>query len=112
MYGQFDGGTELARRRQGNGGDDADGRECGPHPYACLKWSMKMAEELYTPELAKMAAKIATPNTPPTSRMELFVPDAIPISSGGTDPTTALATVGKHRDIPTPATPSARASCV
>src|SRR5258708_30134103 len=50
------------------------------------------------------------PKTPPISRMELLVPDAMPISEGGTDPTTALATVGKHREMPTPATPSGTAS--
>src|SRR5260370_7022060 len=42
--------------------------------------------------------------------MEVLVPDARRISEGGNDPTTALATVGKHREMPTPATPSGTAS--
>ena len=40
----------------------------------------------------------------------LFVPDATPASANGTDPMTALATVGKHMEIPTPAMPRARPS--
>jgi hypothetical protein len=36
----------------------------------------------------------------------LFVPAATPESATGTDPTTALAAVGKTSEIPTPATTS------
>ena len=40
----------------------------------------------------------------------LFVPDATPASSNGTEPMTAFATVGKHIESPTPATVSATPS--
>ena len=48
----------------------------------------------------KTAASTATPNTPPSSRSALFVPEAMPASVGGTDPITTLATVAKHIDVP------------
>ena len=58
------------------------------------------------------AARRATPKTRPSSRTALFVPEATPTSAGGTEETTALATVGKQNEVPTPAivsaTPSSR----
>lgn len=43
------------------------------------------------------------PSTPPSSRMVLLVPAALPIASAGTDPTTEFWAAGKDIEIPTPA---------
>ena len=43
------------------------------------------------------------PNTPPSAFSALLVPAATPTSPGGTEAVTALATVGKHIAMPTPA---------
>ena len=40
----------------------------------------------------------------------LLIPDATPASRSGTEPITMLATVGKHSEVPTPATVSAAPS--
>ncbi len=62
----------------------------------------------YPPWPAKTEARIATPNTPPSSRNALLAPDATPACSGGTEPMIALATVGKQNEVPIPETVKAR----
>jgi hypothetical protein len=57
---------------------------------------LKVSGDVYTPFRVKTAARTATPKTPRSSRSELFVPEAIPASCGGTEPITLLATVGKQ----------------
>ena len=44
------------------------------------------------------------PKTPPSSRIVLFVPAALPIASGGTALTTEFWAAGKVIEAPTPAT--------
>ena len=51
---------------------------------------------------ANTEARTATPNTPPSSRMALFAPDALPSCSAGTEPRTTFATGVKKRAIPPP----------
>jgi hypothetical protein len=48
------------------------------------------------------AARIATPNAPPSWRIALKAPDALPMSPGGTEPTTALVTAGMASPSPAP----------
>jgi hypothetical protein len=52
--------------------------------------------------VAKTAAPIATPNAPPSWRIMLKLPDALPMSSRGTDPTTARVAAGMARPSPAP----------
>ncbi|MDT9696152.1 hypothetical protein RMT89_09405 [Streptomyces sp. P17] len=51
----------------------------------------------------KTAAATATPRTPPSSRRALLTPAATPASLSGTEEVTALATLGKTMEMPTPA---------
>ena len=51
------------------------------------------------------------PSTPPSSRIVLFVPDALPMAAGGTEPTTEFCAAGNDIEIPTPATISGGISC-
>ncbi len=50
------------------------------------------------------------PNTPPSSRIALFAPEAMPSSSRRTEPSTTLATGAKNSDIPMPETTNAGTS--
>ncbi len=52
--------------------------------------------------MANTAARIATPNAPPSWRIMLKLPDALPMSPRGTEPTTALVTAGTARPSPAP----------
>ena len=61
----------------------------------------------YEPFAEKTDARTATPKTPPSSRIALFAPDALPSSSGRTAERTTLAIGAKNRPIPTPATMNA-----
>ena len=65
--------------------------------------SVKRSAEPYPPWWVKIDARTATPNTPPSSRMALLAPDALPASSGRTAPRTTVATGAKKSAIPTPA---------
>ena len=56
------------------------------------------------PTAAKTATAAAMPNTPPSSRIVLLTPAAMPIAAGGTALTTEFCADGKHIDTPTPAT--------
>src|SRR5262249_59089349 len=62
----------------------------------------KAAPLVYPPRAENTAPSTATPNTPPSSRMALFAPEAMPSSSRRTEPRTALATGAKNSDMPTP----------
>src|SRR5215472_7963583 len=53
---------------------------------------------------------MAIPNTPPSSRIALFAPEAMPSWSRRTDASTTLATGAKNSDMPTPATMNAGTS--
>src|SRR5579859_235510 len=55
------------------------------------------------PMLANTAARIATPNAPPSWRSMLTVPDALPISLGATALTTAFWAAGMASAPPMPA---------
>src|SRR5258708_2882875 len=55
------------------------------------------------PMLANTAARIATPNAPPSWRSMLTVPDALPISLGATALTTAFWAAGMASEPPMPA---------
>ena len=44
------------------------------------------------------------PKTPPSSRIMLLAPAALPIASAATDPTTELCAEGIAKETPTPAT--------
>src|SRR5262249_42535354 len=77
---------------------------------AWVKPSTNAWGEPEAPRCGNTAASTATPKTPPSSRIALFAPDATPTSAGGTDATTAFATVGKQSEVPTPATVSATPS--
>src|SRR6476661_1106775 len=57
-------------------------------PIAGPKPSTNPCAEAKLPAPANTAAAIAIPNTPPSSRIMLFVPAALPIASSGTAPTT------------------------
>jgi hypothetical protein len=69
---------------------------------ADLKPATNTSGELYTPGRLKTDARTAMPKTPPSSRSALFVPDAMPISSGATDAMTSFATAGNTIKVPTP----------
>ncbi len=69
----------------------------GPKPL------LKSAGNAYPPLAANTAAQIAMPNTPPSWRSVLYVPDALPIIGGGTEPITAFAAAGTANDTPHPA---------
>src|SRR4051794_30373444 len=71
-----------------------------PATYAC---GVK-----YDPFAVKIAARTATPNTPPTSRIALLAPDALPSSSGRTADRTTLAMGAKNMPMPTPLTMNGR----
>jgi hypothetical protein len=45
---------------------------------------------------------MATPNAPPSWRIVLKAPDALPMSPGGTEPRTALVTAGMASPSPAP----------
>src|SRR3981081_2471202 len=55
-----------------------------------------------------MAAKAATPNTAPSWRTVLNVPDALPSAAAGTEFITTFWTAGIAIDVPVPATINAR----
>jgi hypothetical protein len=59
---------------------------------------------------AKIAARTATPKTPPSSRIVLLAPDALPSSSCGTAERTTLAIGAKNRPMPVPLTTKAGTS--
>ena len=61
----------------------------GPGP------AVKAAGEALPPRAANAAAPIATPNTPPSWRKVLNVPDALPIAAGGTADITVLCAGGR-----------------
>src|SRR4051812_21505782 len=54
----------------------------------------------YEPLAVNTAARTATPKTPPTSRMALLAPDALPSSSGLTAERTTLAIGAKNMPMP------------
>ena len=62
------------------------------------------------PWWANTAASTATPKTPPSWRIALLAPDATPASARGTEPMTALETVGNVSEVPMPAIVSAKPS--
>ena len=55
------------------------------------------------PTAAKTATATAMPNTPPSSRIVLLTPAAMPIEAGGTALTTEFCADGKHIETPVPA---------
>src|SRR5439155_10167299 len=72
----------------------------GPNP------SGNACGEPNPPLPANTATTTAMPNTPPSSRIMLFVPAALPSASGATDPTTEFCAAGMASDTPVPATSS------
>src|SRR5262245_65771404 len=64
--------------------------------------------EKYEPWAENTEARTATPNTPPTSRMALLAPDALPSSSRRTADRTTLAMGAKNRPMPAPLTMNGR----
>jgi hypothetical protein len=44
------------------------------------------------------------PNTPPSSRIMLLAPAALPTASAATEPTTEFCAAGSANEMPTPAT--------
>ena len=56
------------------------------------------------------ATSVAIPNTPPSWRSMLNVPDALPMLSGGTELTTAFWSAGIAIDTPQPAITSGATS--
>jgi hypothetical protein len=56
----------------------------------------------YPPYWAKTEASTATPNTPPSSRIALFAPEAWPSSCGRTEESTTFATGAKYSAMPMP----------
>jgi len=67
--------------------------------------------EAYPPCPAKTAARIAMPNTPPSWRSVLKVPEALPIASAGTAAIVAFCAAGMAVDTPLPAMTNGRISC-
>ena len=65
--------------------------------------STKPCGEVKAPDSLNTVASTATPKTPPTSRMALFVPDACPAWAGLTTLSSALADGAKTRPMPAPA---------
>src|SRR5947209_19227277 len=70
---------------------------------AAVKPDTNVLADAYTPGRANTVARTATPTTPPSWRIVLLVPEATPATCGGTEPITALVTVGKQNDVPVPA---------
>src|SRR6266568_5522911 len=77
----------------------------GPNPET------NVAGEAYWPRAAKTAATIATPNTAPSWRSMLRVPDALPMAAGGTEVITALIVAGIATDTPQPASSNGATRC-
>ena len=61
----------------------------------------------YPPRAENTAPRTAIPNTPPSSRIALLAPEAMPSWSRRTEPRTTLATGAKKSDIPIPETMNA-----
>jgi hypothetical protein len=74
-----------------------------PRNIAGWRPATKSVGDTYEPLAVNTAARTATPNTPPSSRIALFAPDALPSSSGRTDERTTLAIGAKNSPIPVPA---------
>ena len=68
-----------------------------------MKPSTKACGEAKPPAPAKIVDITATPKTPPTSRIALFVPEAWPARCGATTLSSALADGAKTRPMPMPA---------
>jgi len=68
----------------------------GPKPL------MNAAGEAKLPRAAKTAAQMAIPNTAPSCRSILRVPEAGPMAAGGTVVMTALMVAGMASDTPLP----------
>src|ERR687892_595249 len=73
-------------------------------PSAGANPSRKASGEAKLPAPAKTAADTATPKTPPSSRIMLLAPAALPTSSRENAPTTEFCAAGIAIDTPTPAT--------
>ncbi len=65
---------------------------------------MNASGEAKLPAPANTATSTAIPNTPPSSRIMLLAPAALPSSPSATDPTTEFCAEGIAIDTPTPAT--------
>src|SRR5262249_53778088 len=73
-------------------------------PRAGRKPSVKDAGVPSPPRAPNTAVPTAMPKTPPKRWSMLFTPEAVPISSGLTASRTAVGTVGRLMEMPTPAT--------
>ena len=71
---------------------------------------MNAAGDAKLPAAAKTVTTIAIPNTPPSSRIMLLAPAALPSASSATDPTTEFCAAGIASDTPMPETTSGTTS--
>jgi hypothetical protein len=72
---------------------------------------VKACAEAYPPVAAKTATTTAIPNTPPSSRIMLLTPAALPSASLATEPTTEFCAEGIAIETPTPAMMNGASMC-